>query len=190
MSYEAELAGHYAGVRQRLMAPNVKPRPKRPSVPLLSPPSVIGDPLFDKWPDHQPPATYLTILRDVAKKHETTVSAMTGASHSRAIMPARREAIARMFLELGMSLMKIGRRMNRDHTTILHALRRASADFPELAGHIESKRAMQESHRAFMRQEAVRYHRLGLSRNEIARLTGFSHRLVTSITQGADEVVQ
>lgn len=187
MSYEAELAGRYAGAHERLMRPSIKPTPKRQPVALLSPPAVKRDPLFDKWPDHKPPVTYLTILREVATKYNTTVSAITGASRTRSIMPARRESIARMFLELGMSLPKIGKRMNRDHTTILHALRRAAEVFPELAGHIEAKRAMQESQRQFMREEAIRYHRLGLSRNEIARLTGFGTHLVSTIIQSIGE---
>lgn len=177
MSYEAELAEHYAGVRARLGF--VRP----PEPPVALPPPPAPEPAIDPWPEHEPVPSYRTVLRETATKYNTTTAAIIGYSHARAIMPARRESAARMYLELGMTLMQIGKRMNRDHTTILHTLRKAAVDFPDLADLIETRRVMADADRERKRFDAIRYHRMGLSRNEIARLTDLSPRLVTSIIE-------
>jgi len=186
MSYEAELAGRYAGARKRLgmIAPpkaKVAVKPRAPRIPesALAP-----------WPEHEPIPSYRTILREVAAKHNTTVAAIIGGSHARSIMPARRQAAARMYLELGMSLTSIGERMNRDHTTILHMLRKAAVEVPELAALIEQRRMMADAERELKQSEAMRYCRMGLSRNEIARLTDLNPRIVTTIMASVREAQQ
>lgn len=58
------------------------------------------------------------ILREVAKHHDTTVKDILSNSRFRAHVAARQEAMHRLHVELGMSVSAVGRRLNKDHTTV------------------------------------------------------------------------
>jgi chromosomal replication initiation ATPase DnaA len=66
------------------------------------------------------------IIREVAQRHGMTPAAITGQGRSKVIVAARFEAIALTYIERpDLSLPGMGRMFGgRDHTTILHALRR------------------------------------------------------------------
>lgn len=67
----------------------------------------------------------LDILRDVAVKHGLTVGILRGPSRSRHIVAVRHEAIAAVHVARpDLSLPALGRIFNRDHTSILFALRK------------------------------------------------------------------
>jgi hypothetical protein len=135
-----ELHAHYKAVKARLDNP-VK---KVPAVRLVYPePTVVyPDPLDFPVPPFvpdvvgevgepiaAPTATTDTparkILMEVAEKHGMPLVAFRSKSRTMPFINLRHEACYRLSTELGFSLMQIGRLMgNRDHTTILNAIRR------------------------------------------------------------------
>lgn len=68
------------------------------------------------------------VLAEVSKKHGITVNELIGQQRSSQIVAARHESMWRMKTETTMSLPEIGRRLgNRDHTTVLHGVRKYAA---------------------------------------------------------------
>lgn len=125
-----ELHAHYKAVRSRLDG-GVK---KEPAVRLIYPepaPAAYPDPLDSPAPVavEAPAAPAETparkILNEVAEKHKMPVGAFRSKSRTMPFINLRHEACYRLSTELGFSLMQIGRLMgNRDHTTVLNAIRR------------------------------------------------------------------
>jgi len=128
-----ELHAHYKAVRARLDG-GVK---KEPVVRLIYPeqaPAPYPDPLDSPAPvaveaTPAPAAPAETparkILMEVAEKHKMPVGAFRSKSRTVPFINLRHEACYRLSMELGFSLMQIGRLMgNRDHTTVLNAIRR------------------------------------------------------------------
>ena len=68
-----------------------------------------------------------TIAREVALRTGVPVEAMQGPSRVAWITEARHEAMYRCRHEAHCSLTMIGRYFNRDHTTVLHAIRKHAA---------------------------------------------------------------
>lgn len=65
------------------------------------------------------------IIRDVAADHGMTVAEMISHRREKRLVRARWEAAARLAAETPLSLQQIGRKLgNRDHTTILYAIRK------------------------------------------------------------------
>lgn len=71
----------------------------------------------------QPPV-WRTILSEVAKKHGFRVDDILGIRRNVPLVTARHEAMWRIYWETTYSLPAIGRIFNRDHTTILHGVRK------------------------------------------------------------------
>jgi hypothetical protein len=127
-----ELHAHYKAVRSRLDG-GVK---KEPVVRLIYPkpaPAPYPDPLDSPAPVaaviESPAAPAETparkILMEVAEKHKMPLAAFRSKSRTVPFINLRHEACYRLSTELGFSLMQIGRLMgNRDHTTVLNAIRR------------------------------------------------------------------
>jgi chromosomal replication initiator protein len=63
------------------------------------------------------------VLENIAEEYGVSVEEITGPRRSPYIYNARIAAI-RDLKSIGMSSVEIGRLLNRDHTTILHALKR------------------------------------------------------------------
>lgn len=106
---QAVLAAHF---------PEKEPLPKRAlvvrrpdPVPKKLPPA---DPMFGAW---------RRIAAECAAEEGSTVEELKGPRRAASIVRGRQKAWWRMSRELGMSLPAIGRRMNRDHTTILWGIR-------------------------------------------------------------------
>ena len=128
-----ELHAHYKAVRARLDG-GVK---KEHAVRLIYPepaPAPYPDPLDSPAPVavEVPPAPAAPaetparkILMEVAEKHKMPVAAFRSKSRTVPFINLRHEACYRLSMELHFSLMQIGRLMgNRDHTTVLNAIRR------------------------------------------------------------------
>jgi hypothetical protein len=131
-----ELHAHYKAVRARLDG-GVK---KEPAVRLIYPepaPAAYPDPLDSPAPvaaaveapakaTETPAETPARrILNEVAEKHKMPLAAFRSQSRTMPFVNLRHEACYRLSTELGFSLMQIGRLMgNRDHTTVLNAIRR------------------------------------------------------------------
>jgi chromosomal replication initiation ATPase DnaA len=74
------------------------------------------------------------IAAEVAAAHGMTVQVLRGRSRQKFIVHARRELVWRLHSELGMSLAEIGRFLNQaDHTSARHALKKARAQFSQMA---------------------------------------------------------
>lgn len=134
-----ELHAHYKAVRSRLDNSPIKS--KEPAVRLicagqapypdpldLPPPEPVVVEAMLK-PAIVPIVTSETparkIMVEVAEKHNMPVAAFRSASRKMNYINLRHEACYRLSTELGFSLMQIGRLMgNRDHTTVLNAIRR------------------------------------------------------------------
>jgi len=63
------------------------------------------------------------IVIEVARKHGLTFVQLAGQQRFRKIVAARHECFWRLHNETTMSLPAIGRRLNRDHTTVLHGIK-------------------------------------------------------------------
>ena len=126
---------HYKAVRMRLGCVPSCVVPVKSKVQTYAPPVIEPQHQLELQPDpvaepvlvhvEIPPTPAQAILKDVAEKHGVTVTEIKNHSHKMKIVKARQEAAYRMKTELCLSLPKIGRVMGkRDHTTILHAIRR------------------------------------------------------------------
>lgn len=83
----------------------------------------------------------IDLIRLVASKHGVTVSAIKGSARHRAIVAIRHEAMAFVYkLRPDLSLPQIGRVFNRDHTTILHAVRKLEIDRPRPLDQLQGSR--------------------------------------------------
>lgn len=78
-----------------------------------------------------------TLLAEIAREHGVTVADITGPSRSLKLIPARFHACFEMRHRLEMSVTEIGRRVNRDHSTVIHALRR----WPEIVRASQNEQA-------------------------------------------------
>ncbi|HEV7345489.1 MAG TPA: helix-turn-helix domain-containing protein [Devosia sp.] len=97
------------------------PRPK-----VRKPRDILN--ILPSYPSPLPMSDAQRILREVCSKHEVTKAELTGGQRGRAIVLARQEASYRLKKETTLSLPQIGRKLGgRDHTTILHAVRRHAA---------------------------------------------------------------
>lgn len=68
------------------------------------------------------------IIRDICQKHGVTMGELLSARRARPLVAARHEAMYRLSKETSMSLPAIGRRMGgRDHTTVIHGVRKHAA---------------------------------------------------------------
>ena len=65
----------------------------------------------------------MALIEMIAREHGVTMAELMGVSRRQKYCIARRE-IWRVLRDQGISLPRIGRMFNRDHTTILHGLRR------------------------------------------------------------------
>ena len=130
-----ELNEHYKAVRARLNSPPIMKRePPAPTLhsgpypdPLDSPPPVKAP--KQEVPAEAPPVTAETparrVLSEVADKHGMPSTVFRSQSRDAAYVLCRQEAAYRLKYELNFSLSQIGRLMgHRDHTTVLHAIRR------------------------------------------------------------------
>ena len=64
------------------------------------------------------------IMEVVARRHGLTLSALRAHDRSHHISRARHEAMYRVRQKTGLSLPAIGRLFLRDHTSVLHGIRR------------------------------------------------------------------
>ena len=63
------------------------------------------------------------IIQEVITLHDISLSDFLGKKRHHEIVVARKEVAKRLRAELNLSLNDIGRRLNRDHSTILYYLK-------------------------------------------------------------------
>lgn len=86
-----------------------------------APEPVRAPEVFEKLIDYRPP--WRILAQEVCAKHQLTLKELQGQRRFKKYSDARRELFWRMRTELRMSLLDIARKMGKDHTTVLHALR-------------------------------------------------------------------
>ena len=167
MSYEGELQSHYAGVRHRLYhpAPRVIPAPPKviakkpePRARNIRRPKALAKPL-----------TARSIVAEVSRKHHVSAKAIMSDSRMAIYIPARREAVMRMYVELGHSLMRIGRLFKRDHTTILHMIRELAKADPAWGARYQALRDQRRADRDLLIGKVMQRHLSGMRACDIAR---------------------
>lgn len=137
MSAVSEQRAIYAAARARLGMPVTQPRrirlplvPPKPQIVIEAKPAPAP---VRALPKRESRSHWMAIVRAVAEKHGIGVHDILGASHHRYIVRARWEAFYRMRTEIKvlgmpMSLPEIGRRLHKDHTTVLNGIRRYCAE--------------------------------------------------------------
>lgn len=80
-----------------------------------------------------PPARARKIIAEVAAAYELTPADLTGPRRFAKIMEPRRIAMARIRNELGYSFPQIGRLFNRDHSSVIWAIRGGRPNQPSQA---------------------------------------------------------
>lgn len=90
-------------------------------------PEPVKEPAFDVAAYAPPiPSTFpRRIVAEVAAAHGMKPKDILGARRSRPFVTARHAVICALADNTGLSLAGIGRLINKDHTTVLHALRKA-----------------------------------------------------------------
>lgn len=138
--YESGLRASYAAVHQRLRNSTI-PKPK----PIFIPPPIAWEdiePVLDDVSADAPAGSVAprderpgaTVLREVARKHDVTVSDLKGRARKKEFCMARHEAAFRLITECGYSYPQAGRLLGgRDHTTALHSARTFATTSPEAA---------------------------------------------------------
>ena len=134
--YESGLRASYAAVHQRLRyaaplriaAPPVKvevapvevaepPKPRARDMMMLA--SEIG------------PFRWKSIADQVCKKRGVPIELIRGDGRAKPVCAARHELCYRLYTETGMSLPQVGRFLSKDHSTVLHSVRRYKAILAE-----------------------------------------------------------
>ena len=69
----------------------------------------------------------LSILTEIAKKHGVTLTELCGSQRSRQQVLARHEAMYRLRAETPMSLLAIGERLGRDHSSVIYGIAQHNA---------------------------------------------------------------
>lgn len=146
-------------------APDPEPKPIVAADPELAEELPAADPCLPTIP----PPKWRVILEQTADKYNLTVNAIIGPSRAGAFLPARREAAYRMTVEAGMSYPDAGRRLHRDHTTVLLLVRRHIEAHPELRPAIEEKQQAEHAARVALEERIVDlYFGGGIGPKEIA----------------------
>ena len=120
-----ELHTHYAAVKARISRAATVPPPEIRPLLVVKP----AEPEPDEAPDLRSPllagaplGRSRGLLEPVLQRHGITWKQVAGKVRVTAIVAARHECMW-VLRHAGMSFPKIGRFMNRDHTTVLHGVR-------------------------------------------------------------------
>ena len=111
MNYQEQME-HYKAVRSRLI--NGAPRAAKAQEAQSQ---TIPVPFVEKDPRRQ-------ILMDCANEYGCSVADLMGHSRRSEIVHARRKAMYLIYNRGKMSKAGVGRFMNKDHTTVMHALKK------------------------------------------------------------------
>jgi chromosomal replication initiation ATPase DnaA len=75
------------------------------------------------------------LAKEICKKHNLPIDEVLSDRQHRHLVKARQEIWYRIRIDLGMSYPEIGKRFNRDHSTIMHGVKahieRLGLEFPE-----------------------------------------------------------
>lgn len=126
MSALQEQHARWKAARSRLMGGVVrqKPMPLNFDGFMSATIPVRANYAWEDTPEKWHGEAWKMILRDVALKHQCTIRDMTGPSRATRFIAARQEAFHRLAMETSMSFTQIGQKMNRDHSTVIHGIKK------------------------------------------------------------------
>ena len=104
--------------------PMVRRSAPPPSEPPPPPPKPKLKPLKDFKQDHRVELVE-KIIADVAHKCGVSVADIKSTSRDRAVAWARQDAMYEVYRRVHVSMPKLGRYFDREHTTVLHSINRA-----------------------------------------------------------------
>ena len=124
---KADQASHYAAVRARLLGarPVLRKYAMRAKSYAQAPLPVL--PTAEESERYDPHVGWRVIVARVATWHGLTSKDILGDDRTRPVVAARHEAFFHVVVETGLTLPQIGKRFNRDHTTIMHGVRKQRA---------------------------------------------------------------
>lgn len=103
---------------------------RRTPIPRTTWPAYMPAVWYDSFvPEPDLPHSWRFIATTTAAKHRLTLADLLGPVKIRRISNARQEAFYRIGHETNLSLPQIGERMHRDHTTVLHGIRKHAERF-------------------------------------------------------------
>lgn len=146
-----ELLNHYAAVKARInksRAP-IEAVDQVEEEVVCAPVELPDDTELDRVLEElaNVPAVFPTlmarrIVADTALEFGVSVESISGEARMKCFVEARKKVCWRLSRELGWSLPRIGRWVNRDHTTVLHAVRMYDLEqLHKRAGYKPPKRA-------------------------------------------------
>lgn len=117
----AELMAHYAEVKKRLFSKPKKikaavPAPEVKKEPAIRTPISEISTVFNRPREKR-------IIEKIAKAYGTSPGEITGASRALPLVHARHAAIYWVHRRMGYAKKQTGRVFNRDHTTVIHAIK-------------------------------------------------------------------
>jgi len=119
-----ELQAHYKAVKARLAA-----KPYRQ--PIIEKQKIVN------FAGPAPITNGERILIETAAKHKISIKDLRSSAKYSKIVNARWECMYRLKVELNLPLTAIARFMNRDHTSVLHALRKYEKTRQQVAGQVD-----------------------------------------------------
>lgn len=137
-SFHDELAARYQGARSRLMGEARQPRASlrerlgyvMPDEPIIAAQIVVhtqDEPVAEEPTQPEEPSVWRpawkVIAEQMCRKHGVTVAEILSPRREQRLSVIRQEIWYRLARETTMSLPQIGKRFNRDHTSILHGIR-------------------------------------------------------------------
>lgn len=135
MSAALDLRSHYRAVRQRINARalRVLPPPPKP-VNLAVPAFIYEEAIGPRKPvlcevvvPDSTAAIVRRIVQEVGEKHGLTREQLCGEGRAKHLAWARHEMFWRLRRETTWSLPRLGRALNRDHTSLLNGIRKHQA---------------------------------------------------------------
>jgi Bacterial dnaA protein helix-turn-helix len=146
----AEVIARYRDVRRRLYSPATPPKlanseTRTDSTPCTAIAPIPGPSREPEPPPSETPFQHQTPAREALQAVSTRtlvpIADILGRNRRPPIAAARHEAVWRVRLATGWSLPRLGRFFKRDHTTVLHSLRKMekrSARDPELLAYMNA----------------------------------------------------
>ena len=121
----------------------------------------------------------MAIIADAATLHGVTVDNIMGPSRSPQMFKARARAVYHIVMDLGWSFSRIGRLMNRNHSSMIFALKEHIKRDPTHEAAYLAKRAAAEERRAKSKSDAMAMHAAGgFKQSQIADSVGVSEETV------------
>ena len=126
------------------------------------------------------PFAWREVLYQVCQKHRITMQELVGVHRAVPLCAARHEAAFRLIVELGLSYPAAGRRLSRDHSTIIQSVKRFVNQDPVAASKYSEFCSRLEGQAERLKAEIIRLHYVeGMSVSRLAKRFGMDRTKLT-----------